>query len=144
LYPQRHLLVTLIIATASLLFAQKTPFLTVRLFGYDFAVFVLCMTFGVLLDVDHIIDFALNRGRSFENLESRFKSGRMYVLFHGIENVVLFIVLAAIWPFLTFPAISYTCHMAMDVYGNGVQFRAYSYAVRFGRRLLQSRHHTLS
>jgi len=61
----------------------------------------------------------------------------MYVVFHGVENVVLFTVLAAVWPFLAFPAMSYTCHLAMDVYGNGVPFKAYFYTVRFGRKLLR-------
>lgn len=137
MYPQRHLLASLVVATVSLLFSQKTPFLAIKLFGYDFAVFALCIVFGVFLDVDHVIDYRLNRGRSFESLESRFEKGRMYVVFHGVENVLLFTVLAVVWPFLVFPAISYICHMVMDVYGNGVPFQAYFYTVRFGRKLLR-------
>ena len=130
---------SLIIATISLLFDQKTPFLSVELFGHNFTVFVLCLSVGVLLDIDHIIDFRVNRHKHFENLESQFREDRMYVVLHGVENTLLLTALAILFPFLLFPAISYDCHIAMDIYYNPVSFEAYFYVVRFGRKLLQSR-----
>jgi hypothetical protein len=122
LYPQRHLLASLVIAALSLLFNQKVPFLTVELFGYDFTVFLLCVVFGVLIDVDHVVDYRLNRWHMSESLESRFKKGRMFVVFHGIENIVILAALSIVFPFLIFPAARYFCHMAMDIYSNEVPF----------------------
>lgn len=125
---------SLIIAICSLLFEQKTPFLAITLFNYDFTVFVLCIVFGVLLDIDHILDYRLNEGNPFRSLKSQFEKGRMYVIFHGVEGAILLVILANIWPFLLFPAISYACHILMDIYYNGVSFQAYFYIVRLGRK----------
>lgn len=136
LYPQRHLLVSLIIATISLLFDQKTSFLSVELFGYNLTVFVLSIISGVFLDIDHLIDYHLNRDNPFENLESQFRKGRMYVVFHGVESAIFLTALVALLPFLLFPTISYACHITMDIYYNGAPFQAYLYTVRFGRKLL--------
>lgn len=135
MYPQSHLFVSLIIASVSLFFGQKAPFLSVELFGFNLTIFVLCIIFGVFLDVDHLLDYFLNRDYPHENLESQFLKGRMYVVLHGVEGVALLLVLAVVWPFLVFPAISYACHILMDIYYNGVSFQAYFYIFRFGKRL---------
>ena len=138
MYTKWHLLASLAIATASLPFTQNVPFLTVQLFGYSVTVFVLCIASGVLIDVDHIVDFWLNKGRHSETLESRFRHGRMFVVLHGVENVAILAALSVIFPFLMFPAASYTCHMIMDINSNGVSFQAYFYAIRFGRKLVHT------
>jgi len=138
LYPQRHLIASLAVATVSLFFNQKTPFLIVELLGYNLAVFLLCILFGVFIDVDHILDYRLNKWQMSESLESRFKKGRMFVVFHGIENIIILAALSVVFPFLIFPAASYFCHMAMDIYSNDVPFQAYSYIIRFGKRITMS------
>lgn len=130
------MLASSVIAAFSLFFNQQTPFLTVELFGYNFTVFILCIVFGVLIDVDHIVDYRLNRWHMSESLESRFKKGRMFVVFHGIENIIILAALSIFFPFLIFPAASYFCHMAMDIYSNEVPFQAYSYVVRFGKKMI--------
>lgn len=130
-----HLLVSLTIAAASLPFNQSIPFLTVQLFGHYITIFVLCIVVGVLIDVDHIVDFWLNRWRLSETLESRFQNGKMFVVFHGVENVAVLATLSIVFPFLIFPTASYTCHIVMDMYSNDVSFQAYFYTVRFGRKL---------
>jgi hypothetical protein len=119
----------------SLLFNQNTPFLDIELFGYDITIFVLCVVVGVFIDIDHIID--IFKRCAFGSLESRFREGRLIILFHGIENAVILSGLSIAFPFLIFPSISYICHMIMDVYGNNVSFQAYFYTVRFGRKLLR-------
>jgi hypothetical protein len=94
--------------------------------------------FGVFVDVDHIVDYLLNgRHVSHESLKSRFRRGRMFVVFHGIENVIILTGLSIAFPFLIFPTASYICHIAMDIQGNGVSFQAYSYLVRFGKKLFR-------
>jgi len=139
LYPQRHLLASLAVASVSLFFNQQVPFFSVELFGYNFTVFLLCFVFGVLIDVDHILDFRLNNWRMSESLETRFRKGRMFVVFHGIENIIILAGLSIAFPFLVFPLISYSLHMMMDIQNNGVSFRAYFYIIRFGKMILSHR-----
>lgn len=133
---------SLIVATISLFFDQKTPFFSIELFGYNLTVFVLCLGSGVLLDIDHIIDFRVNRYYHFCNLESAFQKGRMFLVLHGVENTLVLTLLAIFLPFLFFPAISYDCHIAMDIYYNNVSSGAYFYAIRFGRKLGHNRQHS--
>jgi hypothetical protein len=130
-----HFASSLVVAFVSLLFNQSTPFFGITLFGYEFAVFFLCIVAGVFVDIDHVVDFRLNKGLMRESLASRFRNRRMFLVFHGIENVVILGGLSILFPFLIFPTISYACHMIMDVRGNGAPSRAYFYTVRFGRKL---------
>jgi hypothetical protein len=135
-HTKRHFIVSLIIAIFSLFFDQRTPFLEIRLLGYEITVFILCIVVGVLVDVDHIIDYWIIRGHMSKSLEQRFREGRMFLVFHSIENTVILAVLSILFPFFVFPTITYICHMTMDVYGNGAPYRAYFYLVRFGRKLV--------
>jgi hypothetical protein len=131
-----HLSTSLIVALFSLFFDQKTPFLEIRVFNSEITVFVLCIAIGVLIDVDHIIDFWVNRGNFSKSLQQKFNEGKMFVIFHGFENIFLLVALSTMNPYLVFPTISYGIHLAMDAYSNKVDFWAYSYIVRFGRKLI--------
>jgi hypothetical protein len=135
--PKRHFLVGLVVATASLLFNQSVPFLRIEFFGVEFTVFALSVAVSVLLDFDHIIDFRANRNQRWMNLEQRFREGRMFVVFHSVENAVILIILSFFFPFLIFPTISYICHIAMDAFGNNVSWQAYFYVFRFGRKWVE-------
>ena len=132
--PRRHLLVGLMVATASLLFNQRIPFFRIELFGVELSVFVLSVGVSVFLDFDHIIDFRVNRNQRWMNLEQRFREGRMFVVFHSVENTIMLAVLSFFFPFLFFPTISYICHIAMDAFGNNVSWKAYFYIFRFGKK----------
>ena len=131
MHPKWHITSSMIIAMISLLFEQNTPFLSIQLFHREISVFVLCFVVGVTIDVDHLIDYHVYRRYTVEG-------ENMIILFHGIENVAILAFLSFVFqfPFIVFPSISYACHMAMDVYGNGQPFLSYCYVVRFGRRLL--------
>jgi hypothetical protein len=131
-----HFIASLIVATVSLPFNQNTPFLEIKLFGYEIAVFFLCMIAGVLVDIDHILDICINRKHFFESTEAKYRNGRWFVVFHGIETVVVLCALSIAFPFLIFPTASYICHIVMDFYRNGVSFPAYFYAVRFGKMFI--------
>ncbi len=137
MYPQWHFLASLAIGLISLLFNQNVPFFTVQLFGLTVTVFVLCMLVGVLIDFDHVIDFRLNKGNLSESLESKYRNGRMILVFHGMENTIVLAVLSIVFPFLIFPTIAYACHIVLDMHSNGVSFQAYFYTVRFRRKLEQ-------
>ena len=139
MYPQWHLLVSLAIATASLPFNQNIPLFGVTVFGYDIAVFVLCLFVGFIVDVDHLVDFRLNRGRWFRSAKNAYLEDRWFVVFHGIETAIASSALSVIFPFLMFPTACYVCHLIMDIHANGVPLQAYFYAVRFGKILIQKR-----
>lgn len=135
MYPQKHLLASLAVAAASLFFNQKTPLFTIEILGYNITVFTLCLISGVLIDIDHLVDYQLNRWHRHESLETQFNEGRMYVPLHGIENIPILTALSIIFPFLIFPTISYLIHMTLDIYSNNVSHQAYFYIIRL-RKLL--------
>lgn len=127
------------VAVASLFSNQKAPLLTIEVLGYNITVFCLCLVSGVLIDIDHLVDILLNRTSLPENLEKRFKRGRMYVPFHGIENIPILAILSVIFPFLIFPTISYLFHIILDVYKNGAPHQAYFYIFRLQKILSKIR-----
>ncbi len=133
-----HLIASLAILAASLPFNQSAPFLTVELSDFKVTVFFLCLALDVLVDIDHLIDYRVNRWHMSESLESRFRNGRMFVVFHRVENIPILIALSIAFPFLVFPTANYACHIMMDAFSNGVSFQAYFYTVRFGKRLTHS------
>lgn len=130
MYPDKHSIVALAVGAASLFFNQKTPLLTIEVFGINITVFCLCLISGVLIDLDHLVDFQLNRWHRHESLEAQFEKGRMYVPLHGIENIPILAALSIVFPFLIFPTISYLLHMIMDIYSNNVTHKAYFYTIR--------------
>lgn len=130
MYPHKHLLASLGVAAASLFFNQKVPFLTIQLTGFDVSVAFLSIIVGVFIDIDHLVDFLLNRRLPQETVETRFEKGRIYQPFHGIENVPILAILSVFFPFLVFPTISYLIHIAMDIYNNAIPHEAYSYIIK--------------
>lgn len=140
-----HFVASLAIAIISLFFSQNAPFLVVEVFGYTITVFVLCIAVGVFVDIDHVVDWRLNRGHSYESAEAKYRNGRWFVIFHGIEAVAVLCGLSILFPFLLFPTASYICHMVMDFYANGVSLQAYFYVVRFGSMFIHRfmRSHTI-
>ena len=124
----------LAVASASLFFNQSFPFIRIELFGVELTVFIICLAVSVLLDFDHLIDFRLNRNYRGMNLEQMFRNGRMFVVFHSVENAIILTFLSFFFPFLVFPTISYICHIAMDAFGNPVTWQAYFYIIRFGSK----------
>lgn len=136
MHAKPHFTASLIVGIVSLPFNQSTPFLGIKLFNYEIAVFFLCIVAGVFVDIDHIMDFRLNRELINESLESRFRQGRLFLVLHGIENIMILAGLSIPFPFLAFLTISYICHLAMDIYSNGAPYRVYFCIVRFGRKFV--------
>lgn len=138
-----HFVASLAIAIVSLLFNQAFPFIVVELFGFQITVFIFCVVFGVVVDIDHVVDIRLNKEYSFDSVETKYREGRWFIVFHGIETVVALCGLSILFPFLTFPTASYVCHMLMDMYHNGVSLQAYFYTIRFGRMFMHKSNHQL-
>jgi len=138
MYPKYHICASFPVALVSLLSSQYFPLIKFELLNHEITIFVLCMAVGVLIDVDHILDFYINGSFGSGSLESKYNEGRMFVIFHGFENVIILFCLSIVYPFLTFPSISYFLHMVIDAYGNKVSYQAYFYIFRF-RKILNKK-----
>ncbi len=144
MYPHKHFIAALAVGAASLFFNQKTPLLTIEVFGYNITVLCLCLVSGVLIDIDHLVDFQLNRGHLHDGIETNFEKGRLFVPFHGLENIPILVALSIVFPFLIFPTISYVVHMSLDIYGNNLSHRAYFYTIRLRKIMTRTRYGSLT
>jgi hypothetical protein len=97
---------------------------------------------GVFIDIDHVIDYFLNRGsrfnpRDFYNCCMELKLQRLSLIFHSYELVaVLWIAIAAFSPgdIWKAAAIGYTQHIILDMARNmsvgKLEWRTYSFIFR--------------
>jgi hypothetical protein len=94
---------------------------------------------GVLLDLDHLLDYTWNRAgpftpRRFVRLCVQYRLRRLYLPLHSFEWLVPF-CLAAWWfpapPWARASSLGLILHMGMDVAGNGMAFPAYAFLYRW-------------
>ena len=74
---------------------------------------------GVFIDLDHLIDYFLYFGWTFD-LKAFFKheylaSGRMYIIFHSVELAILVWALALVLPWAIPVASGMTLHLIIDI-----------------------------
>ncbi len=100
---------------------------------------VLCMLVGWLVDADHEIDhfiytrrFVLNPLKLGEAL-SRQWHGTLYIPLHGWEFLYLILIASSVYNFSFLIALSYGCHLVMDILGNGIKIFEMSVFVRWSR-----------
>ena len=91
---------------------------------------VLCFVSGVLMDLDHLLDYILAKKRltfSYKTLLSYFgseKSGKIYIIFHSYEFIFLlwlfiaFYQLSVVWVGL---AVGVTTHILLDKFHNPIR-----------------------
>lgn len=96
---------------------------------------------SVLVDLDHLIDYAIAFGLNFK-LEYFLKgyqfleNGKIYVLFHGWEYVIILVVLAVILKSkivksaILALALGLFFHISVDVFINVIPIRSYSIIYR--------------
>ncbi|KKQ46244.1 MAG: hypothetical protein US63_C0004G0019 [Candidatus Moranbacteria bacterium GW2011_GWC2_37_8] len=114
-----------------------------RIWKKPVASFVMAIVGGVLVDMDHFIDYFLAFGFNFDlSYFSKgyqfLQSGKIYVLFHGWEYVILLLIAAyfvgqrLILKIALFAlAIGLFLHLGFDTYENdGMSIRAYSIIYR--------------
>ncbi len=88
---------------------------------------------GVVLDLDHLADYALNplgrfRVRKFLQVCNQYRLKRFYLFAHSLEWIIPFLFLVWAWPapdFLVGAAAGLALHMGMDMAGNGMRIQAY-------------------
>lgn len=97
---------------------------------------------GTLIDLDHLIDWRLNRmGRftpaRFMNACVRFELPKFYLFAHSLEWIVPFLVYAlacGVPPVIRAAGLGLLAHILMDLCGNGTTPLAYSLIWRWRRR----------
>ena len=103
----------------------------------------ICFLSGVLIDLDHFIDFYLNYKRWPLNLQEfcsnclEFKFGRLYVFLHSLELIafvwllIIILKMNLIWVAV---ATGITLHIILDIAGNKVEPFSYFLIYRFKKR----------
>lgn len=124
-------------------FSLLAGFIVFRIWKFPVVSFVFALIGGVLMDFDHFIDYFLAFGTTFNfsyfSAGYQFlQSGKIYVLFHGWEYVILLLIgvfLAKQKLFLKSAllalALGMFSHLCFDAYQNdGMSFKAYSILFR--------------
>lgn len=131
--PSRHIVVSLSLGAVVWAFTESL------LAG------VLCFLSGVLVDVDHLIEYVFHCGWKGFNLKEIYRTckgmaeregkggfEKIYLLFHAVEiAVLLWIAFAFIKNIYLFSfALGYTVHLSMDAAVNTLKPRAYFVSFR--------------
>jgi len=124
-----------------ILLATLAGFVVYKIWGKLFASLLTALIGGVLIDLDHLIDYYIAFGFKFRlnYFLSGFeflKNEKIYEFFHAWEWVVLFILLILFFKnrtaksiFLAL-ALGVLLHLAVDMSENGVSFMGYSFLNR--------------
>ena len=133
--PSRHVIVSLVLGGGIWVFTQS------------FIAGLLCLFSGILIDVDHLIDYVINSGLKGFSVEefywtclklpqqkeqSKFK--KVYLIFHAWEIAILLWAGCLLFKSIYFLAIAlgYTAHILMD---NAVHvFHPFSYFIIYRLR----------
>jgi len=134
--PQKHAAVSAVMA------------LGVGVIGGDAIAVTATFLAGTAIDVDHLMDFFLNRqGRftisRFVSVCNQYRLSRIYLFAHSLELIIplvlaAFILDAPLW--VRGAALGVVVHMAMDLYGNGLYIKAYflSWRIAVGFNFLRA------
>jgi len=127
--PGRH-------ALASAVLAAGTAVVT-----HDAAATAMVLVGGTVIDLDHLVDFFLNRSGKFTpncfvQMCEQYRLTRFYLLMHSLEWILPFIAASFLlhWPlWVRGLALGLGLHMALDLWGNGIKTRAYLLSYRVAR-----------
>jgi len=111
-------------------------FITYLFFGQFLLSFTAGFVGGFAIDLDHLIDYFLVFGGNFKldyffKGYSYFKSGKMYILFHGFEYVMVLALLSflinntAVQTILVGLAFGILIHLITDIKINNIPFQTY-------------------
>jgi len=124
--PQYHLIASFLLALIFFYFTKST------------LTSLLCFFSGFLIDLDHFIDFWLYKRKItfskefFSEYYKRF--GRMYVLFHSFELVLMLWIFFLVFDFEIIGLgiiLGMVSHLLMDLWGNPVHTLSYFFTYRF-------------
>lgn len=140
--PSRHIIVSLSLGGGLWFYTQS-------LFAG-----LLCFLSGILVDVDHIVDYAINSGLKGINLKDIYwtcfrlphqreesKLKKVYLIFHSWEAVVLFWIGFLLFRNIYLLAITlgYTSHLVMDTAVRAFHPLAYFVTYRLRKNFMTTR-----
>lgn len=132
--PSRHIIVSLPLGASVWFFTQSVP-----------AALLCFLTGTLLIDLDHLIEYAIHHGFKNPNFKEFYQTCRrmpkpqeeggvkkIYLFFHAIEISILLWVAFAVSKniYLLSIALGYTGHLALDITGNEIKPWAYFISAR--------------
>ncbi len=124
--PDRHLAASVVLATGCWIVWESPAVAAAALVG------------GTVVDVDHLLEFRLNRAgrftvRRFVRLCNEYRLAKLHLVLHSLEWILPFTAWA-FWfggaPWARAAALGLVLHMAMDFVGNGMRAGAYFFLYR--------------
>lgn len=109
-----------------------------RLYGKIKLSFITAFIGGILIDFDHLIDYFINYGFSFNlinfiNGYQFLESGKIYIFFHGYEYVVILLIMflfvknnKTVKTIILALALAMLAHLIFDSMINGMYVKVYS------------------
>ena len=106
--------------------------------GINFNIILLCLLFGWLIDLDHLIDFILlNEKKNYFNLNLFFngsyfqKSQKIYIFLHSYEITLALIYFSILYDKkIYYVALAHFFHLFQDQIFNNVRFFSYFFIYR--------------
>ena len=106
--------------------------------GINFNIILLCLLFGWLIDLDHLIDFILlNEKKNYFNLNLFFngsyfqKSQKIYIFLHSYEITLALIYFSNLYDKkIYYVALAHFLHLFQDQIFNNVRFFSYFFIYR--------------
>ena len=106
--------------------------------GMNFNIILLCLLFGWLVDLDHLIDFfLLNKKKDYFNLNLFFsgsyfqKTQKIYIFLHSYEITLILIIFSSLHDKdIYYVALAHFLHLVQDQIFNKVRFFSYFFMYR--------------
>ena len=106
--------------------------------GINFNIILLCLLFGWLIYLDHLIDFILlNEKKDYFNLNLFFsgsyfqKTQKIYIFLHSYEITLLLIIFSSLHDkYIYYVALAHFLHLVQDQIFNKVRFFSYFFMYR--------------
>ena len=106
--------------------------------GINFNIVLLCLLFGWLIDLDHLIDFLLlNKKKDYFNLTLFFsgsyfqKTQKIYIFLHSYEITFILIIFSSLHDkYIYYVALAHFLHLVQDQTFNKVRFFSYFFIYR--------------
>ena len=106
--------------------------------GTNFNIILLCLLFGWLIDLDHLIDFfLLNKKKDYFNFNLFFsgsyfqKTQKIYIFLHSYEITLILIFFSSLYDeYIYYAALAHFLHLFQDQIFNKVKFFSYFFIYR--------------
>lgn len=101
----------------------------------SFSVFIACLVGGILIDIDHLLDYYLHRGadlrlKNFFNWCYKNEWQTLILFFHSVELIFIFWLIISIYDLGLFwigLAVGISQHIVLDIVFNSEMINVFSY-----------------